>query len=123
MAIHTKQNIRIHAKGKQETKIKGRNVLTVTRSPNLTGREKAQAVHGRGVHNRIRADNLLKNRTARAGRTGHTERSYHSCGTRKPVRKNRAGSLGISMAGAAGAKTVPEQLEGCRLYTSDAADE
>lgn len=116
MVIHTKQKTQIHAKGKQETKIKGRNVLTVTRSPDLTGRGKAQAVHGR-----TRADILLSAKKSRAvisDRTGNIlGKSSYSGGTQRPVRKNRAGHSGISMAGAVSAKMALDQTEvGSELY-------
>lgn len=119
MVIHTKQKTQIHAKGKQETgtmkircaRIKGRNVLTVTRAPNLTRREKAQYVHGR-----TRADSLLpakRNSAVASGRAGSIpEKSSYPGGIRKSVRKNRTGHSGISMAGVANAKIALDQMEG-----------
>lgn len=37
MVIHTKEKTKLHVKGAQETKIKGRNVLTVQKTPKITG--------------------------------------------------------------------------------------
>lgn len=118
MVIHTKQKTRIHAKGKQETKIKGRNVLTVTRSPGLTGKDRAQF-----VHNRTRTDTILpakRNTAVISGRAGSIlgKSSYHG-GTQRPVRKNRSGYSSVSMAGAAGAKIILDQTEGgSELYAA-----
>ena len=38
MEIHTKEKTRLHVKGAPETKIKGRNILTVQRGPKIAGR-------------------------------------------------------------------------------------
>lgn len=40
MVIHTKEKTKLHVKSAPETKIKGRNVLTVDRSPKIAGAEK-----------------------------------------------------------------------------------
>lgn len=37
MVIHTKEKTKLHVKGTQETKIKGRNVLTVQKTPKISG--------------------------------------------------------------------------------------
>lgn len=39
MVIHTKEKAKLHIKGAAETKIKGRNVLTVQRGPKISGSE------------------------------------------------------------------------------------
>ena len=41
MVIHTKEKAKLHIKGAAETKIKGRNVLTVQRGPKISGFEDA----------------------------------------------------------------------------------
>lgn len=47
MVIHTKERTRLHARGKQEIRIKGRNVLTVTLHPGVTRNTAAQAAYDR----------------------------------------------------------------------------
>lgn len=37
MVIHTKEKAKIHVKGEPEAKIKGRNILTVSRAPKISG--------------------------------------------------------------------------------------
>lgn len=128
MVIHTKERTRIHARRKQEAKIKGRNVLTVTRHPGVIRNTAAQAAYGRQ-----RAESLLSMRQKRnmhrqqgsRGRTGYHYalqkapytsysgsgvHSRHSYVPRKPLRKKGAGTL--HMAGTAGVKAVLDQTEG-----------
>ena len=49
MEIHTKEKTRFHVKGSPETKIKGRNILTVQRGPKIAGsvEEKSVAADGK----------------------------------------------------------------------------
>ena len=49
MEIHTKEKTRLHVKGSPETKIKGRNILTVQRGPKIAGsvEEKSVAADGK----------------------------------------------------------------------------
>lgn len=129
MVIHTKERTRIHARGKQETRIKGRNVLTVTRHPGVTRNTAVQTAYVRQ-----RAETLLSTKQKRnmghrrpgsGGRAGYNYasqkkpytgypgsggRSCHNYTPRKPVRKKGASTL--QMAGTAGAKTVSDQMEG-----------
>jgi len=129
MVIHTKERTRIHARGKQEARIKGRNVLTVTRHPRVIRNTAAQAAYGRQ-----RAESLLSMRQKRntgycqpgsGGRTGYHYAlkkapytsysgsvgcSRHSYVPRKSLRKKGAGTL--HMAGTAGVKAVLDQTEG-----------
>lgn len=37
MVIHTKENPKVHVKGAPDTKIKGRNILTVQHGPKIAG--------------------------------------------------------------------------------------
>ena len=128
MVIHTKERTRLHARGKQETRIKGRNVLTVTRHPGAARNTAAQAAYGRQC-----AENLLSTKQKRnmgyrrpgsGGRAGYHYasqkppcnsypgsggRSSHNYAPRKPVRKKGASTL--QMAGTAGAKTASDQVE------------
>lgn len=129
MVIHTKERTRLHARGKQEIRIKGRNVLTVTRHPGAARNTAAQAAYGRQC-----AENLLSTKQKR--NMGHRQpgsggwagyhyasqktpytvylgsggRSSHNYAPRKPLRKKGASTL--QMAGTAGAKTASDQVEG-----------
>ena len=49
MVIHTKEKPKVHVKGAPETKIKGRNILTVQHGPKIAGSvaEKSVAADGR----------------------------------------------------------------------------
>ena len=49
MVIHTKEKPKVHVKGTPETKIKGRNILTVQHGPKIAGSvaEKSVAADGR----------------------------------------------------------------------------
>ena len=49
MVIHTKEKPKLHVKGTPETKIKGRNVLTVQHGPKIAGTvaEKSIVENGR----------------------------------------------------------------------------
>lgn len=49
MVIHTKEKPKVHVKGAPETKIKGRNVLTVQHGPKIAGNvaEKSMAADGK----------------------------------------------------------------------------
>lgn len=129
MVIHTKERTRIHERGKQEIRIKGRNVLTVTRYPRDSRNTAAQTAYGRQ-----RAESLLSMRQKRnmgyrqpgsGGRAGYNltprkppyasypgnrEHSGYSYESRKPVRKKGAG--GLQAAVTVSAKTALDQVEG-----------
>ncbi len=129
IVIHTKERTTIHARGKQEIRVKGRNVLTVTRYPGAVRNTAAQNLYGRQ-----RAETILSTKQKRSmghcrpgsgGRTGYhyasqkppytsypggRGRGSHNYISRKPVRKKGASTL--QMAGTAGAKTALDQVEG-----------
>ena len=112
MVIHTKEKTRIHARGKQETRIKGRNVLTITRCSGVPRSVAVQAAYGRQ-----RAETLLSARHKRnmghcnPGGGGRIGQSYAA---QKPVRKR--GSSVLHMAGTASAKTALDQMEGGDVF-------
>jgi len=129
MVIHTKERTRIHARGKQEARIKGRNVLTVTRHPGVSRNAAMQAAYGRQRRKTLLSGKQKWNTGYRQpgsrGRTGYNYipqkspytsypgsrvHSRHSYVPRKPVRKKGAGTL--QMAGTAGVKAVLDQTEG-----------
>lgn len=129
MVIHTKERTRIHARGKQEARIKGRNVLTVTRHPGVSRNAAMQAAYGRQRGKTLLSGKQKWNTGYRQpgsrGRTGYKcipqkspytgypgsgVHSRHSYVPRKPVRKKGAGTL--HMAGTAGVKAVLDQTKG-----------
>lgn len=129
MVIHTKERTTVHARGKQEIRIKGRNVLTVTRYPGVPRNTAAQT-----AYSRQRAESLLsmgqkRNTGCRqpgsGGRTGYHYasqktpyvsylgsggRGCHNYISRKPVRKKGASSLQAAVT--VSAKTASDQVEG-----------
>lgn len=48
MVIHTKEKPKVHVKGAYETKIKGRNVLSVQHGPKIAGTAAEKSVAGDG---------------------------------------------------------------------------
>lgn len=128
MVIHTKERTTIHAREKQEIRVKGRNVLTVTRYPGVPRNTAAQT-----AYSRQRAESLLsmgqkRNTGCRepgsGGRTGYHYasqktpyvsylgsggRGCHNYISRKPVRKKGASSLQAAVT--VSAKTASDQVE------------
>lgn len=133
MVIHTKEKTRIHARGKQETRIRGRNVLTVTRCPGVPRSTAAQAAYGRQRAETLSSARYKRNMghcnpeswgwtgshyasrkppyVAYPGGRGRIGQSYAA---QKPVRKR--GSSALHMAGTASAKTALDQMEGGDVF-------
>lgn len=133
MVIHTKEKTRIHARGKQETRIRGRNVLTVTRCPGVPRSTAAQAAYGRQRAETLSSARYKRNMghcnpeswgwtgshyasrkppyVAYPGGRGRIGQSYAA---QKPVRKR--GSATLHMAGTASAKTALDQMEGGDVF-------
>ena len=129
MVVHTKERTTIHARGKQEIRVKGRNVLTVTRYPGAVRNTAAQNLYGRQ-----RAETILSTKQKRSmghcrpgsgGRTGYHYasqkppytsypggggRGCHNYISRKPVRKKGASILQAAVT--VSAKTASDQVEG-----------
>ncbi len=146
LTIHTKEKARIHAKGRQETKIKGRNILTVTRMPKIAGQGEAKAAPGKKGMDI--AGTLRKGRARRGGRGIGKESIYREAdeeallggqyrkqeSSKKITAGNprymqtkleahrHSGKNGPDMlraAGAAGAKAASDQMDGGKeLYDS-----
>lgn len=76
MVIHTKEKAKLHVKAAPETKLKGRNVLTVDRSPKIVG-----AVKETGTDKSDRRKPAMKVRTkGEAGKTADKDKKTSTSG-------------------------------------------
>lgn len=146
LAIHTKEKAKIHAKVRQETKMKGRNILTVTKVPKIAGQggtmagpgkkgadiagtlRKGKARQGRkgigkeSIRRETEGEGLLgwqhrKQENSKKAPTGAPGHIQTKLESHRHSGKNRPDILRV--AGAAGAKTAAGQIDGGKeLYDS-----
>lgn len=139
MVIHTKEKTKIHRKGKREVRIKGRNVLVVTKRPGTMAREEAKAASGKkhtdaepvvkdseeksrrkqGRHDTVRAECLYGEPEREKKQPVGRDREYflQENGLRKSFRENKANMSGKAVS--LGVKTALDQAEGgSELYDS-----
>lgn len=132
MVIHTKEKAKIHIRGKTEAKIKGRNVLVVTKRPRIIEGGEAKAASGKKHADIVpsakgnekkplrkqerygtdreeclyREPERDKKQCARRNQENHLQDS----GIRKSLRDNKTNTSGV--AGTPGVKTALDQVEG-----------
>ena len=111
MVIHTKEKPKVHVKGAPETKIKGRNVLTVQHGPKIAGNvaEKSVAADGKIKLKKSSVHVTDKRKTVRTKTAGGMEYRGRNGGGNAQDRKVNGTTQGRSVATVQGRSVATEQ--------------
>ncbi|MDE6603271.1 MAG: C40 family peptidase [Lachnospiraceae bacterium] len=111
MVIHTKEKPKVHVKGAPETKIKGRNVLTVQHGPKIAGNvaEKSVAADGKIKLKKSSVHVTDKRKTVRTKTAGGMEYRGRNGGGNAQDRKVNGTTQGRSVVTVQGRSVATEQ--------------